>query len=129
MSLLLRGKTVCHLCGEVIGLDDAAQQFPPGLFDSGGPVAHLNDSSIHSTCLDALPEAAYVRVLLDDYVRGRDGELPRRRFTAVVTTDGASERVTLVAVYRYEAMALLRETYGENSVVDLTDVEAAHRPR
>jgi hypothetical protein len=54
-----------------------------------------------------------------------------RRFTAVVwPEDGRSpDRVNIMAESFEDAAALLKETYGSACTFDLTDVEAADRPR
>jgi hypothetical protein len=60
VALLIRGKSTCHLCGEVITADDRVEMFPSGLFSRGSAEDHLNDSSVHAACLSARPEAAAV---------------------------------------------------------------------
>lgn len=131
MSLLLRGKTVCHLCQVVITATDDAAQFPPGLFDPQSAVEHLNDSSVHAMCLRELPDADFVEVRLNDFIHGREEGQRHRRFTAVVVSSERTqqERVTILATSRYEALALLRDNYGTDCHFDITDVEAATRWR
>ena len=72
MALLVRGKSTCHLCGQVIGPEDAAEMFPPALCDSREPVARLNDAAVHRVCLLATPFGADALVRRDEYV-GRLG--------------------------------------------------------
>jgi hypothetical protein len=43
--------------------------------------------------------------------------------------DRTQERVVLRAASRADAIELLRQTYGRTCEFDLTDVEAANRPR
>lgn len=131
MSILVRGKTVCHLCDAVIAGADEAQQFPQALFDPGSDLAHLNDSSVHTSCLNDLPQADFVRARLEDFLAGCMPSARQRRFTAMVPTSGttAFERVSVLAVSRFEAANLLRETYGQDLWFDLIDAEAATRPR
>jgi hypothetical protein len=39
MALVIRGKTICHLCGRVIKEGDAIESFPPLVVDAADPLA------------------------------------------------------------------------------------------
>lgn len=52
-----------------------------------------------------------------------------RRFSGIVWLDGGQERFSLLASSRDEAVALLKEQYGEERKFVMTDEEAASRPR
>lgn len=58
MALLLRGRTVCKLCGRVIAVADPVVLFPSGLFAVNEPAFEVNDAAVHSACLDGKPYAA-----------------------------------------------------------------------
>jgi hypothetical protein len=68
MAILIRGKSVCHLCDRVMTSDDEVELFPPGLFELYSDLAHLNDSAVHAACLDQRPEAGRSRHALDEYL-------------------------------------------------------------
>ena len=68
MALLVRGKSLCHLCGQVIGSNDAAELFPPALFTTASPLSDLNDSAVHATCLDLRTDADAARIALGEHV-------------------------------------------------------------
>ena len=57
------------------------------------------------------------------------GSQPMRRFSGIVWLDDAQERFSLLAPSWGEAVALLKEQYGEDREFTLTDEEAASRPR
>ena len=69
MAILIMGKSVCHLCGQLIGEGEDAQMFPPALFSSSEAASHLNDSSVHLRCLERLPEHSAAEVALGVYLR------------------------------------------------------------
>lgn len=56
MAIVIRGKSLCHLCGLIIASGDQVQCFPPALFDITSTAAHLNDSGVHLACFEGLPE-------------------------------------------------------------------------
>lgn len=70
MALIIRGKSLCHICGLVISEDDEVQLFPPALLDPSSDAAHLNDSGVHVACFEALPEHDEAAKALADYLRG-----------------------------------------------------------
>lgn len=71
MAVIIRGKSLCHICGLVLAADDDVQSFPPALLAESSSAAHLNDSGVHRACFERLPEhdeaanalAAYLRRL------------------------------------------------------------------
>lgn len=57
MSLLLRGRTVCPLCDNVIGETDEAVLFPAFSWSDQDPLLLFNDAVFHASCFDADPRA------------------------------------------------------------------------
>jgi hypothetical protein len=55
MSLLLRGKTTCPICGRVIQERDVAISFPAFVWNGADPLALFSDASFHLACVDAHP--------------------------------------------------------------------------
>jgi hypothetical protein len=53
MALLVRGRTVCVLCGLVISADDDAVIFPPMTANTLDPVFRYSDAACHATCVDS----------------------------------------------------------------------------
>lgn len=79
MALFLPGRTTCAACGEVVGHDDDAVMFPPGLFDPRSVLFRFDDATAHRSCLtgdDLWREALDARdSFLSDpvaFVRGLD---------------------------------------------------------
>jgi hypothetical protein len=70
MALIIRGKSVCHICGLVIADRDEVQLFPPALFAPSSAAAHLNDSGVHLACFKALPEHDEASETLANYLQG-----------------------------------------------------------
>jgi hypothetical protein len=68
MAIVIRGKSVCHLCGNVIEPSDAILLFPPALFDPCSALAHLNDSGVHRRCIEESPDYDDARRALENYV-------------------------------------------------------------
>jgi hypothetical protein len=68
MAIVIRGRSVCHICGRVLGADDDIQTFPPSLFPEGASEQHLNDSAVHLGCLLGLPYNEHARQVLNDYI-------------------------------------------------------------
>jgi len=68
VAIVIRGKSQCHLCGQVMSAEHQLDLFPPGLFPADSASAHLNDASVHSRCLDQRPEAEAARATLSEYV-------------------------------------------------------------
>jgi hypothetical protein len=64
MALLFRGKSVCRLCGNVIGTGDKVVAFPPFL-ESSHPLARYSDAAFHRHCFDATAERTEVLQLLE----------------------------------------------------------------
>jgi hypothetical protein len=80
MSILLRGKTRCPICGNVIEEEDEAVLFPHIILNEKDPLYALSDAACHSTCVnrDALGQAMLAAV--DEYYK-RTG--PGKRGCAV----------------------------------------------
>lgn len=70
MALIIRGKTLCHICGRVLAEDDKVQLFPPALVAPTSAAAHLNDSGVHLSCFEALPEHDEAAEALLAYLEG-----------------------------------------------------------
>ncbi len=58
MALLIRGKTACNLCRQVIQAEDDAVLFPSGLFAPGEPAFAVNDAAVRRACLLSTPFGA-----------------------------------------------------------------------
>jgi len=67
MAILIRGKSRCRLCGEVIVTDDAVVMFPPGLVAADHPASPANDSSFHAECLERQSWSAAALAALAEY--------------------------------------------------------------
>jgi hypothetical protein len=52
MALLLRGKTECALCGEVIGVSDEVFGTPHFIGDSTDPLFRFSDAALHRRCFE-----------------------------------------------------------------------------
>lgn len=63
MALLLPGKTVCSLCGEVIVARDDVVATPPFL-ESTHRLARFSDAAFHRRCFEEAAEHAEVENLL-----------------------------------------------------------------
>lgn len=48
MALIIRGKTLCHICGRVLAEDDKVQLFPPALVAPTSAAAHLTTPAFTS---------------------------------------------------------------------------------
>jgi hypothetical protein len=70
MAMIIRGKSLCHICGLVIAERDEVQLFPPALLAPYSEAAHLNDSGVHLACFEALPERDEGAEALATYVQG-----------------------------------------------------------
>ena len=53
MTLLLRGKTECPLCGEVIGKDDEVVGTTHFIADQKDPLWQFSDAAFHKSCFEA----------------------------------------------------------------------------
>lgn len=69
MAIIIRGKSVCHVCGSILAEDDDVQLFPPALLAEGSRGAHLNDSGVHRACFEQLPEHDEVAQALAIYLQ------------------------------------------------------------
>lgn len=72
MAMIIRGKSLCHVCGLVLAEDDDVQLFPPALVAQASSGAHLNDSGVHRACFEQLPEHDEVAQALAAYLQGFD---------------------------------------------------------
>lgn len=127
----MTGRIRCQLCHATISASDEVLDLPPDLFDSQSTLSHLNGSRIHGACVRELPDTSLAHWHLNDFLSGREAGQRLRPFTAIVASATAvtEERVSMLATSRYEAVALLRATYGDDCWFDLTDVEPATRLR
>ena len=76
MALLLRGKSRCPLCGEVIGAEEVVL-FPAGLFPGGDPAFVVNDASVHPSCIAAEDWGQVALERRSAYVRAAEIEADR----------------------------------------------------
>ncbi|SKB02636.1 hypothetical protein [Aeromicrobium choanae] len=67
MAIVLRGRSVCHLCGRVMRSEDDIALFPPGLFVADSVFAHLNDASVHRFCLEGTAQSNEALDALAEY--------------------------------------------------------------
>lgn len=67
MSILLRGKTPCPLCGKIIAADDAVRGFPAFLQPTHR-LAKFSDSTFHESCLAASADAAEAQFLYERWL-------------------------------------------------------------
>jgi hypothetical protein len=68
VALLIRGKSVCRLCGEVLAEGQEAVLFPSGLFSRSDPAFDVNDAAVHDACLSRAPYGATARERLRDFL-------------------------------------------------------------
>ena len=52
MAILLRGRTVCKLCGRVIGAGEPATLFPHLVLNEADPLYPLSDAACHTACVE-----------------------------------------------------------------------------
>lgn len=55
MALLIRGGTICQLCGKVIGYGEEAVLLPPLANYPGDPLDQFSDAAFHKQCLSVHP--------------------------------------------------------------------------
>lgn len=75
MALVVRGRSVCHLCGRVMGNGERLVLFPPALFDGRSVPARLNDSAVHADCLANQEYGAMAASALAEYSAGFVSEI------------------------------------------------------
>lgn len=63
MALLMRGKTICPVCGRVIAVGDEVVATPSFLRPSH-QLARFSDAAFHRRCFEGSPERAEVERLL-----------------------------------------------------------------
>jgi hypothetical protein len=66
MALLIRGKTICPLCGNLIAENDDVYATPAFLKPTH-PLASYSDAAFHSQCFAATAERPDVERLLERY--------------------------------------------------------------
>ncbi len=66
MAILLRGKTGCPLCGDVIAGQDEAVVLPAFVFNDADPLVVFSDASLHQRCAEADPRWPRVREAVDE---------------------------------------------------------------
>lgn len=57
MALLISGKTVCPICGNVIGRDNKVVIFPPFVANELDPLFLFSDAAFHEECFSRHPLA------------------------------------------------------------------------
>jgi hypothetical protein len=67
MAILLRGKTSCPLCGEIIGQDDEVRGFPAFLKPTHR-LGKFSDAAFHVRCLIGSDEAADAQSLYEKWL-------------------------------------------------------------
>jgi hypothetical protein len=60
MALIIRGKTTCPLCGQIIHADDEIVSFPPFVGEPGDPLHLFSDAGFHKYCFERHPLAGQV---------------------------------------------------------------------
>lgn len=70
MTLLLRGKTICNICGQVIGENDEAVGFSPFVMNAADPLFRFDDAAMHATCFASHPLAEKAKARYEE-VRSR----------------------------------------------------------
>jgi hypothetical protein len=63
MALLIRGKSICPLCGAVIGISDEVSALPAFL-PLGHRLARFSDAAFHRHCFEASADRVEVEQLL-----------------------------------------------------------------
>ena len=78
MAILIRGKTVCQLCGQVIAAKDDVAMFAAFISNELDPLRAFDDGAFHESCFSRHPLAAEARRRFEEYL-----EQTRRRKCAV----------------------------------------------
>jgi hypothetical protein len=55
MTLIIRGKTVCKICGRTLLDGEEVDGFPPFVPNQADPLAFFNDAAFHSVCFQQHP--------------------------------------------------------------------------
>ena len=55
MALVVRGRTLCFLCGAPLEEGQEIRMFPPGLFSPESTLSRFNDSAVHESCFREHP--------------------------------------------------------------------------
>jgi len=55
MAIILRGQTLCVICGSVLAEDDEIFGFPAFVFNEADPLHRFNDAGVHANCLQKHP--------------------------------------------------------------------------
>ena len=84
MALLLRGRTLCPICGKVIGAEEEATLFPHFILNEKDPLYVLSDSACHSACVSRDTLGSLMAVAFEDYL-GNTG--PGKRICRVCTKE------------------------------------------
>jgi hypothetical protein len=66
MALIIKGKTICPLCGKVIRADANVVAFPAFLKKSH-PLAKYSDAAFHKECFDKNGDAQEITRLFERY--------------------------------------------------------------
>jgi len=69
MALLLRGKTECLLCHEVIGKDDEVVGTTHFIADQADPLWRYSDAAFHKKCFDAWEGRDEFLARYEDHIR------------------------------------------------------------
>ena len=69
MALLLRGKTECALCGEVIGATDEVVGTQHFISDPSDTFFRYSDAVLHKTCFEAWEQRAEFLARYEEHIR------------------------------------------------------------
>ena len=70
MAIILRGKTICSLCGKVIQQGDHVTASTHFISDQAHPLWKFSDSAMHRECFSTWDQAAAFRALHNQTMRG-----------------------------------------------------------
>lgn len=65
MAIVLRGKTECRICGEVLDEDDEICAFPALISNQADPLFELNDCAFHKNCFRNSPLSQRLLAILN----------------------------------------------------------------
>jgi hypothetical protein len=66
MAIIMRGKTSCSICGQVINDADDIVAFSPFMANDADPLSVFNDAAYHAECFAVHPLAQRCRSVYDD---------------------------------------------------------------
>jgi hypothetical protein len=74
MAILIRGKTVCALCGQVIKKGEKATLFPHFVVSRDDPLWKFTDRALHTVCVARDPLGPEAIAVADSAVRQDSGD-------------------------------------------------------